>query len=155
MPPPNFYKHHVDSNLPSADHPSHHLNDCNDVPSTLADDPPTTPTPSSQFLSHLSNHPRTPTRKLVQPYLTYETCLRKACARGHAGIVGLAGLVPIYGHQSTFRIRAIDRLTANREKCLMPLSGDELDADCAPTIAASLEEYRRNFEVFTHEPWQV
>ncbi|RYO99636.1 hypothetical protein DL766_009363 [Monosporascus sp. MC13-8B] len=117
----------------------------------MADDPPSTPTPSSQFLSHLSNQPRTPTRELVQPYLSYETWLRKAFARGDAGIDGLAGLVPIYdGHETTFRTRAIDRLTADREKYLMRLPDDKLEADCAPAIAASLEEYRGNFEAFTH-----
>ncbi|RYP42706.1 hypothetical protein DL767_000075 [Monosporascus sp. MG133] len=117
----------------------------------MAGDPPTTPTPPSQFLSYLSNNRRTPTRELVQPYLSYETWLRRAFARGDAGIAGLAGLVPIYdGHQSKFRIRAIDRLTANKEKYLMLLPDDKLEADRAPAIAASLEEYKKNFEAFTH-----
>ncbi|KAH8806113.1 ankyrin repeat protein [Xylogone sp. PMI_703] len=126
-------------------------NDHNDVPSTIADDAPIPPKPSSQFLSHLSNNPRTSARELLQPYLAYETWLRKAFARGDAGIEGLANLVPVYdGHENSFKIRTIDRETADSEKYLMPLSDDELETGGAPAITTSLEEYQRNFEAFTH-----
>jgi hypothetical protein len=92
----------------------------------------------------------------VQPYLSYETWLRGAFARRDAGIDSLAGLVPVYdGCQSSFRIRAVDRQTADREKYLMPLPDDKLEADGAPAIAASLEKYRLNFDAFTHGQWHL
>ncbi|KAI3316571.1 hypothetical protein HD806DRAFT_552223 [Xylariaceae sp. AK1471] len=117
----------------------------------MVGDAPTPSTPTSQFLSHLSKHSQTPTHKLVQPYLSYETWLRGAFSRRDAGIASLASLVPIYdGSQSSFKIQAIDRQTADRDKYLMPLPDDKLEADGAPAIAASLEEYRLNFNTFTH-----
>jgi hypothetical protein len=119
----------------------------------MADHPtaPTLPTPSSQFLSYLSSHPQTPTRELLQPYLSCETWLRQAFARGDGGIDDLANLVPVYdGHEGLFSIRTIDRQKADKEKYLMPLPDDKREADGALAITASLQEYRRNFEAFTH-----
>jgi hypothetical protein len=117
----------------------------------MADDEPILPIPSSDFLSRLSEHPKAPTRELLQPYLAYELRLRKAFAGGDAGPGGLANLVPIYdGHESSFNIRTIDRETGDGEKYLMSLPDGKREADGVPAIAASLDEYRKNFEAFTH-----
>ncbi|KAF9224651.1 hypothetical protein BS17DRAFT_816863 [Gyrodon lividus] len=107
--------------------------------------------PSSQFLSYLSNNPTTPTRELLQPYLSYETWMRKAFAKGHAGIDDLANLVPVYdGYESLFRIRTIDHQRADKEKYIMPLLDVERKANGAAAIAVSLDQYQRNFDAFTH-----
>ncbi|KAI1271374.1 ankyrin repeat protein [Xylaria sp. FL0933] len=112
----------------------------------------TLPTPPAEFLRHLSNHPQTPTRELLRPYLSFEAWLRKAFARGDLEIDGLTNLVPVYnGHEDSFRIRTIDYQTANREKYLMPLPDDKREEDGAPAIMTSLKEYRRNFDAFTHD----
>ncbi|KAF3764592.1 hypothetical protein M406DRAFT_107219 [Cryphonectria parasitica EP155] len=107
--------------------------------------------PASQFLSHLAEHPQTPTRELVQPYLDYETWLRKAFAGNQPSVDSLAGLVPIYaGHETLFKTRGIDRREADEEKYLMRLPDNVVQADGTSAIATSLDEYRRNFEAFTH-----
>ncbi|GME30087.1 hypothetical protein DL765_002889 [Neofusicoccum parvum] len=118
----------------------------------MADEPPTLPKPSSQFLSRLSKHPRTPTRELLQPYLSYEAWLRKAFARGDAGIDPFANLVPVYdGHESSFKIRNIDRKTADEKKYLMPLHSYERQTDGEMAITKDLREYKKNFRAFTHD----
>ncbi|KAK3381190.1 ankyrin repeat protein [Podospora didyma] len=115
----------------------------------MANHPPN-PSPS-QFLSYLSSHEKTPTRELLQPYLSYETSLRKAFANGDADIDSLANMVAAYdGHENLFRIRTIDRETAGPEKYLMPLADSKREANGVPAIAASMKDYQKNFRAFTH-----
>jgi len=110
----------------------------------------TLPSPPSELLPYLSKHPNTPTRELLQPYLAYELWLRKGFVRDHPKLNGLANLVSIYdGHESTFKIRAIDRETGDGEKYMMSLPDDKREHNDMPAIAASLE-YRKNFEAFAH-----
>ncbi|KAI0964856.1 ankyrin repeat protein [Xylaria arbuscula] len=117
----------------------------------MADDPSPIPRPPSQFLSHLSDHPQIETRELLQPYLAYEAWLRMAFARGDTGIDNFANVVPIYnGCEHAFRIRTIDRETADGEKYIMPLLDDEREEDSALAITASIEKYWRNFNGFSH-----
>ncbi|KAI1302747.1 ankyrin repeat protein [Xylaria venustula] len=117
----------------------------------MADNPPSLPIPPSQFLSHLSDHQQIETRKLLQPYLAYEAWLRTAFARGAADIDNFANMVPIYnGCEHTFRIRTIDRETADGEKYIMPLLEDEREQNSALAITASIEQYQRNFNGFSH-----
>ncbi|KAF2963293.1 hypothetical protein GQX73_g10283 [Xylaria multiplex] len=107
--------------------------------------------PPSQFLSYLSNHQNAETRKLLQPYLYYEAWLRTAFVRGYEGIDNFANIVPIYnGYEETFKIRAIDRERTDRGKYIMPLSDHAREEDSALAITASIEEYRRNFNAFSH-----
>ncbi|GAW23127.1 hypothetical protein ANO14919_126770 [Xylariales sp. No.14919] len=116
----------------------------------MADNPPPLPRPPSQFLSHLSNHQRTETRELLQPYLSYEAWLRRAFARGDAGIDSFANLVPIYnGCEEAFRIRTLDRETADKGKYIMPLPDDTREEESALAITESKEKYLRNFNGFS------
>ncbi|KAI0419720.1 ankyrin repeat protein [Xylaria grammica] len=118
----------------------------------MADNPPPLPRPPSQFLSHLSNHQRTETRELLQPYLSYETWLRRAFARGDAGIDSFANLVPIYnGCEEAFRIRTLDRETADKGKYIMPLPDDTREEESALAITESKEKYLRNFNGFSRD----
>ena len=111
------------------------------------------PTPPADFTAHLSEHPETSARKLLQPYLEYELWLRKAFARGGSGLDGLANLVPLYGSSSpkaALTIRTIDRNNNDKEKYLMRLPESHVSEDGSPAIVPSFDEYRRNFEAFTH-----
>ncbi|KAF7948486.1 uncharacterized protein EAE97_003897 [Botrytis byssoidea] len=109
-----------------------------------------TPTTPSQFLSLLSAFPTTPTRELVQPYLSYETGLRKAFARPHAVVGGPDDLISIYdGHESSFRIRIADRETTAADKYIMPLKRKEVLGG-QPAIAGSFAKFCENFDAFTH-----
>ncbi|KAL6857594.1 hypothetical protein ACO1O0_005035 [Amphichorda felina] len=107
--------------------------------------------PPSHFITHISRNPNTPTTKLLKPYLEYELWLRKAFARGDTELDGLANLIPVYGQQDeALRIRNIDRQVNNRDKYLMRLPDGYVEPDGAAAIAASLEDYKRNFGAFTH-----
>ncbi|KAJ2898504.1 hypothetical protein MKZ38_003854 [Zalerion maritima] len=112
------------------------------------------PTPISDFIPHLSSYPQTTTRGLLRPYLAYETCLRKAFAKGDHG-VGIddhANLVPIYdGHEKEVRIRTTDRDTrTDEEKYLMPVPDEKREEDGQIVITESLSEYEERWEGFTH-----
>ncbi|EMR83359.1 hypothetical protein ACHAPC_009894, partial [Botrytis cinerea] len=110
-----------------------------------------TPTSPAQFLSLLSRFPRKSTRELVKPYLLYETWLRKAFAKPHAVVGGPEDLASIYdGHESSFKIRTIDRETTAAEKYIMPLKEREEELGGQLAIAGSLEIFRENFNAFTH-----
>ncbi|KAI0543598.1 ankyrin repeat protein [Xylaria curta] len=114
--------------------------------------PPQLPTPPSQFLSHLSENPKTITRELLKPYLDYENWLRRAFMRDDAEIDNLANIVPIYdGYETEFKIRTIDRDTANPEKYIMPLSYPPRQEHGVLAITPSMEEYDLNFEGFSHD----
>jgi hypothetical protein len=111
------------------------------------------PTPPAGFTTHLSKHPETSARELLQPYLEYELWLRKAFARGGSGLDGLANLVPLYGSSSpkaALPIRNIDRSINDEDKYLMHLSESHINEDGSPAIVPSFDEYKRNFEAFTH-----
>lgn len=111
----------------------------------------TLPRPSSQFISYLDKHPQTPTRKLLRPYLSYEAQLRQEFVRADTEIDDLANLVPIYnGQEDELKIRTIDRQVADSEKYLLPLKDHQREVDGSLSIAPSLEDYRTNFEGFTH-----
>ncbi|KFH46191.1 hypothetical protein ACRE_030170 [Hapsidospora chrysogenum ATCC 11550] len=111
------------------------------------------PTPPAGFTKQLSEHPETSARELLQPYLEYELWLRKAFASGGSGLDGLANLVPLYGSSSPkaeLPIRNIDRDINDKGKYLMRLPDSHVNEDGSPAIVPSFDEYRRNFEAFTH-----
>ncbi|KAI1359013.1 ankyrin repeat protein [Xylaria arbuscula] len=117
----------------------------------MAHNSPALPTPPSQFLPHLSNHQLTETRRLLQPFLSYESWLRTAFADGNVEVDKLANMVPIYdGEQNGFKIRTIDRVRADGAKYIMPLPDHVREEDSTLAIAASFEEYTRNFHGFSH-----
>lgn len=108
------------------------------------------PTPPSRFISYLSEHLDALTRDLLQPYISYETQLRKDFMRADAEIDALANLVPIYDdRESQLTIRTIDRQASDSEKYLMPLKDDEQEREGRLAIASSIELYQNNFEGFT------
>jgi hypothetical protein len=114
-------------------------------------DAPALPNPSSEFLLRLGQYPDTPTRELLEPYLSYELWLRKAFKRDGTTLDGLANLVPVYrGHQDSFRVRNIDRQIADKSKYIMLLPKDEESVNGHLAITTSLEEYNNNFNAFTH-----
>ncbi|KAJ3575038.1 hypothetical protein NPX13_g4171 [Xylaria arbuscula] len=60
-------------------------------------------------------------------------------------------MVPIYdGEQNGFKIRTIDRVRADGAKYIMPLPDHVREEDSTLAIAASFEEYTRNFHGFSH-----
>lgn len=113
--------------------------------------PPATPTTPSRFLSHLSKHPDKPTRQLLQPYLEYETWLRKIFTTPSFSIGGTGDLVSVYGwRQSSIRIRTTDRNETTMARYIMPLKDEQRLPEGVPAIAASFAEFQYQFEAFTH-----
>ncbi|KAI3083872.1 hypothetical protein CBS147353_2016 [Aspergillus niger] len=114
--------------------------------------PPATPTTPSRFLSHLSKHPDKPTRQLLQPYLEYETWLRKIFTTPSFSIGGTGDLVSVYGwRQCSIRIRTTDRNETTMARYIMPLKDEQRLPEGAPAIAASFAEFQYQFEAFTHD----
>ncbi|KAL7621369.1 hypothetical protein AAE478_008690 [Parahypoxylon ruwenzoriense] len=117
----------------------------------MTENPPALPTPSSEFLSYLARYPDTPTRELLEPYLSSELWLRKAFKRDDTSLDGLANLVSIYnGHEDAFKIRTIDYQTADKSKYILSLSNKQRGVNGELAIAPSLDEYKNNFDAFTH-----
>lgn len=91
------------------------------------------------------------TNDILIPYLEKEYELRKAFAAGDAGIDKLANLVPIYaGHEKNIKTRNVDRELNADDKYIMRLPEAKLQAEHAMAIVPSLEDYKRNFQGFTH-----
>ncbi|PYH37815.1 uncharacterized protein BO87DRAFT_413209 [Aspergillus neoniger CBS 115656] len=115
------------------------------------DTAPATPTTPSRFLSHLSKHPDKPTRQLLQPYLEYETWLRRQFTTPKPTIGGSGDLVSVYAwRQSSLRIRTTDRNETPAAQYIMPLENEQRLPEGAPAIAASFAEFQYQFEAFTH-----
>ena len=109
------------------------------------------PVPAASFPSLLAKSPDTTTRELVGPYLQYETSLRKAYAAWTDSIAEHANLVPVYdGLEELFTIRDVDRRNTDDEKYLMPLHDSEREKGGSLAITPSLEEYKKDFDAFTH-----
>ncbi|KAI1490359.1 hypothetical protein F5X96DRAFT_679155 [Biscogniauxia mediterranea] len=110
------------------------------------------PTPASEFLLHLDQNRQTPTREVLEPYLSYEAWLRQEFMRPGSEIDDLANLTQIYnGQEDLFRIRTIDRRRASSEKYLLPLHDNQREVDDSLAIAPTLKEYQKNFSGFTHD----
>ncbi|KAI1636450.1 hypothetical protein F4809DRAFT_650578 [Biscogniauxia mediterranea] len=105
----------------------------------------------SKFLLYLDQNRLTPTREVLEPYLSYEAQLRLEFMRSGSKIDDLANLTQIYnGQEDLFRIRTIDRRRANSEKYLLPLQDNQREVDGSLAIAPTLKEYQKNFSGFTH-----
>ena len=138
------------------------------VPTALTDDapssPPCLPAPPSEFLLQLPNHPKTPTRELLTPYLAYETWLRKAFANpqtydktGEGVLNSHANLVPIYaGHEKHATIRKIDSVKGlvdgetGMDKYIMRLPEEKREEVRKLAITESLGTFEERWEGFTH-----
>lgn len=105
------------------------------------------------FIRDLAQNPKTPTRDLLHPHLQREAELRRAFARGDSGIQKLANLVPFFtqdGHVHRLQTRTIDRELSRDGKYMMRLPSSKLQPEHQLATVPSLDDYKRNFEAFTH-----
>ncbi|KAL7276030.1 hypothetical protein RUND412_000999 [Rhizina undulata] len=117
---------------------------------------PELPVPPSEFLDYVNKNPDVPIRELLQPFLAYESVLRayfaqdpdNALVKGHIGLISL-----FENNNAAFaKIRARDfaaETTEEKERYVMPLKDEDRKANGAPSIVGSLEEFRKNFNIFT------
>lgn len=110
--------------------------------------------PANDFLRELAQNPKKPTRELLRPHLKKEAELRKAFARGDSGLHKLANLVALFTEddheQQQLKARNIDRELNQDDKYIMSLPSSKLQSEHQLATVSSLDEYRRNFDAFTH-----
>ncbi|KAK6535854.1 hypothetical protein TWF281_000104 [Arthrobotrys megalospora] len=117
------------------------------------------PTDTASFLSHVAkNDGVKPLRKLVGPYLEYESKLRALFAQdpsNEALADNTVGLVPIYaGEEAAIKIQAREpEPDQKKSQYLM-----ELDSSTRKTTGeraiVDLEDFKRNFSIFTEDALQ-
>lgn len=109
--------------------------------------------PANDFLRELAQSPKKPTRELLQPHLEKEAELRKAFARGDSGVHKLANLVALFtedDQQQQLKARNVDRELNQDDKYIMSLPSSKLQSEHQLATVSSLDEYKRNFDAFTH-----
>lgn len=115
---------------------------------------PSLPLPPQRFIEHVAANPSTPIIELLHPFKQHEDELRKVFAQepDHSATKQLH-VVPVFaGHEQHVKIRARNlesESDALKEKYIMPLKPSERKPNGAPAIAASLQDFRTNFNLFT------
>ncbi|KAL7272073.1 hypothetical protein RUND412_005133 [Rhizina undulata] len=117
---------------------------------------PELPVSASEFLDYVNKNPDVPIRELLQPFLAYESVLRSYFAQDpdNALVKGHIGLISLFENDNAAfaKIRARDlatETTEEKERYVMPLKDEDRKANGAPAIVGSLEEFRKNFTIFT------
>jgi hypothetical protein len=108
------------------------------------------------FVSYVSENPKTPIARLLEPYKAFESELRKVYAQqpSHEAVKdGGINLVPIFaGHEGEIRIRA-RRLDAETEeekgKYIMSLKDEDRKPEGAPAVVSSFKDFQQNFNLFS------
>jgi hypothetical protein len=117
---------------------------------------PPLPSRHAHFIDHIATHPQTPISDLIEPFLRFETALRKAFTAewpNHACAVEENNIVPIFaGRERGLKIRARDlnaETESQKQTYILPLSPDFRRSNGSPAVVSSLEEFKENLNVFT------
>jgi len=117
------------------------------------DQVPNVPAKHDQFIQHVSAHPDTPMRELLDPCKQYDVELRKMFVQhpDHPA-VKQPNIVPVFaGYEQEVKIRARNLQTeidAERYSYIMPLKDQDRMPNAAPAIVQSLRDFKTNFSVF-------
>ena len=148
--------------------------------SHLQFDFPGVPCPVEQFLDHVEQNPTVPIRQLVQPFQAWENSLRSVFAQDPSNAIvqnNLVNLINVFenGKQGKIRIRGRKLDIESKEererweevhinsiaptdrefgRYIMPLEEEERKPDGQFAIASSLEDFRKNFNIFTENTFQ-
>lgn len=124
--------------------------------STAPIDIPKLPAPVKDFIPYLSKRPDTAIGKVLEPFKTFESELRKVYAQQHTHEAvkdGKLNLAPLFdGHESELKIRArsIEAETDDeKSRYLMPLKDGERKPNGAPAVVSSFKEFQQNFNLFS------
>ncbi|KAM0713990.1 hypothetical protein Q7P37_010954 [Cladosporium fusiforme] len=115
---------------------------------------PSLPADHADFIGHVATHQQTPIPELLEPYLCYETELRKifADSPNRACAVEENNIVPVFdGQEQNLRIRARDldsETDDQKEAYLLPLSRESRKPDGSPAVVSSLIEFKTNLSIF-------
>ena len=108
------------------------------------------------FIPYLSQNPKIPIPKLLEPYKAFESELRKIYAQQPSHDVvkdGGVNLVPIFaGHEGEIRIKARQLEAETKEensKYIMPLKDEDRKPDGAPAVVSSFKDFQQNFNLFS------
>lgn len=118
---------------------------------------PTLPASHKEFIPYLAKHLNTPLVDIIEPYKAYDTKVRELFAQNPESTALLdphVNVVPVFGngHESDVKIRARDLNAESqdeKEKYIMPLKDEDRKPNGSPAIVPSVDEYKRNFNVFT------
>ena len=117
---------------------------------------PSVPVKHADFIPYIKANDKTPLSELLEPYKQYDAKLREVFAQeiDHPDLSDPhLNVVPLYnGHQKSVNIRArdVDHETPEEKKrYIMPLSKEERLLSGAPAIVQDLDEFKRNFTLFS------
>jgi hypothetical protein len=117
---------------------------------------PPLPAQHAQFIEHIAVHPQTPVPDLLEPYVLYETALRKTFAEQLEHACDAAeenNIVPIFaGQERQLKIHARDlsaETQLQRDTYILPLSPKSRKANGVPAVVSSLEEFKMNLSIFS------
>ncbi|RPB03650.1 ankyrin [Choiromyces venosus 120613-1] len=126
------------------------------TPVLLPERLPELPAPPAKFLHHVQANPGVPVRKLLEPFIEYETALRAyfAQAPDHQFVKGDVNLVSLFedGNDSLLKIRGrkLDEESPEEQKrYVMPLSEKDRKSDGEPALVSSFGDFKKNFAIFS------
>ncbi|EPS32748.1 hypothetical protein PDE_07708 [Penicillium oxalicum 114-2] len=119
---------------------------------------PSLPVQHRDFLHHIRSHPNTSIQELVKPFNDFDVVARKIFAQDSSQTLrkeNCVNVVPLYSEttkDADIRIRARDLNSESlqqKEKYLLPLSPSKRRGHGSPAVVPSLEEFQKNFALFT------
>jgi hypothetical protein len=127
-----------------------------DAMATTKGNLPPLPAQHAQFIEHVATHPQTAISDLSEPYLLYETELRRPFDEQLEHTYEAAEentLVPIFaGQERQLKIRARDlsaETQSQKEAYILPLSPESRKANGVPPVVSNFEEFKKNLSVFS------
>jgi hypothetical protein len=123
---------------------------------TSEGDLPPLPAQHTWFIEHIASHPQTPILELLEPYLHYETALRRTFVEQleHAcNATEENNVVPIFARQEhKLKIRARDlsaETQSQKDTYILSLSPESRKANGSPAVVSSLEEFKKNLSIYS------
>jgi hypothetical protein len=117
---------------------------------------PDIPAPIKDFIPYWSKKEDSSVSEILDPFLKYESDLRKIYAQQpyHAAVSdGLTNLVPLFaGHESNIKFRARPVATSKEQDdptYIMPLTEEARGHTGAPAVVQDLKAFQTNFNLFS------
>jgi hypothetical protein len=127
-----------------------------DAMATTKGNLPPLPAQHAQFIEHVATHPQTAISDQLEPYLLYETALRRFFAEQLEHAYDAAeenNIVPIFaGQERQLVVRARDlgaETQSQKDTYILPLSQELRKANGSPAVVSNIEEFKKNLNIFS------